>query len=287
MTMRIGVALAAILVLSALTGCETRTRRQIVEASLDTILLTQLEEKPWYETSGNRRVNDASCEIAKLVTKYENVASMDATKLDAVRLVLPDFRSSPTTTDIDGVPMLVWGDRPIQGYDAQRTLIRNQIGYNLLAHIRAYHESIYDDLYEGVATSETLVDWSVLALSAAGSFASGGASQVYSGIAGGLTGARAAATNNFLNDLSKFQVMLEMEALRADTRADILRRMSLPDSEYPLVRMAKDMQDLLEDGSIRHAVTQTARQSVSKLTEAIEREQRSLDALQGIAVPRQ
>jgi hypothetical protein len=166
--------------------------------------------------------------------------------------------------------------RTISGSDADRTRWRNQIAVIVLMHIAEYHDSNYDDLYEGTSFAETVFDFAGLALGGAGSFATGSTSQVLSGIAGGLVGAEAALKENYLNDLGKFQMMLRMEAMRREAYTAIMLNLLLPDSEYSLYSFAADAQELMYEGSIRRAATQSAREAVDRQVQAVQRQQRAL-----------
>lgn len=254
------VLLALLCALSAC--CETATRRRIVESSLDEVLGTRLAKEGFW--CRDDRADEAAKEVADLVEQYEEGEAKGFS--DDYELAVSSAAGEKES-------------RKISGEEAHRTLLRNRIAFLLLAQIRSYHESNYNDLYTGAFGVETFVDWSVLALGGWGAFAPEGTSQVLSGVSAGLVGAESAVSANALNDLNKFQLILKMLAIRAKTRAGILKRLNLPDSEYPLHKMALDMQALLEDGSIRQAATETAQQAAVEIVEALEAQEQALDAL--------
>lgn len=156
---------------------------------------------------------------------------------------------------------------------------RNDVILNMLAQIRKYHEANYDDLYQAAAGMETATDLAVLGLGAAGAFASEGTSQILSAISAGVVGARASAQLNFMNDMNKFVVMVRQEELRNTKRAEIITNMTKPWSQYRLTAAAKDLQDLLEDGSIRQAVTNDASEAIKDLATALQRAEAAENAL--------
>ena len=157
---------------------------------------------------------------------------------------------------------------------------RNVVMFHVLAHIRKYQESNYADLYTTVATVETLADFAVLGLGGAGALASEATSQIFSAMSAGIVGARTSAQVNILNDMNKFVVIVRMQEMRATQLENIYKKMESQNcKDYPLESAAKDLQDLLEDGSIRQAVTNDAMTAVAELSTAIEEAMKAKEAL--------
>lgn len=157
---------------------------------------------------------------------------------------------------------------------------RNVVMFHVLAHIRKYQESNYDDLYEDVATVETLADFAILGLGGAGALAGKTTSQILSAISAGIVGARSSAQVNILNDMTKFVVIVRMQEIRATQLKNIYKKMKSQNcKDYPLESAAKDLQDLLEDGSIRQAVTNDAKTAVAELSNATDEVKEAKEAL--------
>jgi len=159
---------------------------------------------------------------------------------------------------------------------------RNDIIFSMLAQIRKYHETNYNDLYMSVAGVETAADLTVLALGAAGAFASQGGSQLLSALSAVVVGARASAQLNYMNDMNKFVVMVRQEKLRHTKRAEIIENMTKPYAQYRLTAAAKGLQALLEDGSIRQAVTNDASEAIKDLATALQRAEAAEAALRAL-----
>lgn len=254
------LAISLGLTLLACGGCRTASERHVVESQINAAMGTQLDSTSWLRRNYNSdsRATAAAAEIQALVVDYNNLLAV------------------ATITNPPGPGAKAGPNGAITGQLADRLKAkRNQIVYAMLAHVRAYHESNYDDLYEGVSFAETVSDFAVLGLGGAGTLASESGSRIMSAISAGVVGARSSLRANYFNDLNKFTLITRMKAMRLQKKLEIEKKLKEQDcTAYPLDEAVMDVQDLLEDGSLRDAAIRQADIAVQDLSQVTAEEKK-------------
>lgn len=151
----------------------------------------------------------------------------------------------------------------------ERKELRNRIMTPILLAILNYHEATADDLYETSTKLETLSDWASIGLTGSVPLVgSKGAKDILGVLATIVTGSRKALEANILAEQTKFAVLINMNAIRMDRLAEILKSMKDDDEAYPLDVGLADLYQFYQSGSIRASVTNLVRQSEQSLHEA-------------------
>jgi hypothetical protein len=148
-------------------------------------------------------------------------------------------RASSSTVSTQVSDFNTSADTAQRGYgeaksDSERTRLRDEVVAN---KILAY-DVIFEDFAWNAWTADsgvaTLSDWVVLGLTAAGSVATGGTTQVLSATAAAVTGAKTALQKNFLYSKTIDQLIFAMTVNRTQIRTHIQTCLGYPDSQYSL-----------------------------------------------------
>lgn len=156
----------------------------------------------------------------------------------------------------------------LPNYDAVQTDLRNRIVFQMMTLIEHYHEGTTTDVYEITAELETLFDFAGLAVGGAGAVA-GDASfkAAMNAIGAGLIGARTSMSKNILAEQTKFALVLQMEALWENKKADIISHITdskNTDKLYSLENATTDLYNYFSAGSLKQAVAEMVKTAQEK-----------------------
>jgi len=132
----------------------------------------------------------------------------------------------------------------------RRTVIREQIVYNLLELDDEYYRKWVSDFYGRGQTFTTIADTAAPTLSAASAVTTGGASTVLALISSGVGTLNTAVSKNFLQQSAISLLTARSDALRDNIRAGIYNRMTNSVAIYPLGMALLDIQDYARAGSL-------------------------------------
>lgn len=138
--------------------------------------------------------------------------------------------------------------------DRGRTRARDQVIANRILAYDVVFEDFAWNAWGADATTATVADWAVLGLTAAGSLATGGASQALSATATAVTGAKTSLQKNYLYTKTLDQLIYAMTVNRARIRSHILSCMERPDSGYSLSAAMIDIEQYKQAGMLPLAV---------------------------------
>jgi hypothetical protein len=125
---------------------------------------------------------------------------------------------------------------------ADLTAARNDaIAAKLLALDQSFETVVWSAWIADTSVA-TLSDWAVLGLTAAGSLATGGATQALSATAAGITGAKTSLQKNALYSKTVDQLIFAMTVNRAKQESHIRTCMQLPDTLYGLSMANVDLE---------------------------------------------
>ncbi|TAL08570.1 MAG: hypothetical protein EPO02_12525 [Nitrospirae bacterium] len=147
-----------------------------------------------------------------------------------------------------------------------KKLLRNRIAYKLFPLVDEYHANFKLHLYTGRALTDSIFDFLLLGVNAAGSVVGGEAVKGILHAAGtGLSGGKLSMSQNWYQEKTTSAIVSQMDALRYAKKLNMATKLSqVNDDDYPLDVVLQDMLDYFNSGSLVTALTSLADEAAAK-----------------------
>lgn len=147
-----------------------------------------------------------------------------------------------------------------------KKLLRNRIAYKLFPLVDEYHANFKLHLYTGRALTDSIFDFLLLGVNAAGSVVGGEAVKGILHAAGtGLTGGKLSMSQNWYQEKTTSAIVSQMDALRYAKKLNMATKLSqVNDDDYPLDAVLQDMLEYFNAGSLVTALASLADEAASK-----------------------
>lgn len=165
--------------------------------------------------------------------------------------ILPDSQNALKQLD----PYYASVMKEYYGNNRDKKELRNEFIETRLAVIDDQYLCFKQRLYIESVSSNLGVDTAVLGLNLAGTLTpAASAKAILAAVSGGLIGTRAAAEKELYFEKTMPALLSQMEALRKNVRADIIKNMQLEVDSYPLSQAEYDLQQYYVAGTIPGAI---------------------------------
>lgn len=142
----------------------------------------------------------------------------------------------------------------------------------ILGRVRSI--DLHFNIFESAVSEESKLlnvgtDWTVIGLSAAGTLVpSAGTKAILAAISGGLVGAKGSVDKHVFYEKTMSVLLAEMRAARRKKMVAIMKGLTQPTTEYPLLKGLVDLEEYFKAGTIDGALTGIAVASGAKAAKA-------------------